>query len=172
MIEAIDLLVLTRSRLNIPEKDLFLFPAPSKQSTNCLRGYQVLGNVIARVEGLESPEYIKSTKLRKYVATVTQISSLFKTEMEWLCRHMGHSPETHKQYYRMQDSAIELSKVSRLLLAVDSDAGEEIGNYYFILCPIIIFYYCSSFPQILICSLTLLIKLAKTELEIFGQTID
>ena len=126
MIEAIDLLVLTRSRLNIPEKDLFLFPAPSKQSTNCLRGYQVLGNVIARVKGLESPEYIKSTKLRKYVATVTQISSLIKTEMEWLCRHMGHSPETHKQYYRMQDSAIELSKVSRLLLAVDSGKGAAI----------------------------------------------
>ena len=54
----------------------------------------------------------------------------------------------------------------------ENDAGEEIGNYYFILCPIILFYYCSSFPQILICSLTLLIKLARTELEIFGQTID
>ena len=54
----------------------------------------------------------------------------------------------------------------------ENDAGEEIGNYYFILCPIFFFYYCSSFPQILICSLTLLIKLARTELEIFGQTID
>ena len=39
---------------------------------------------------------------------------------------MSHSPETHKQYYRMQDSAIELSKVSRLLLAVDSGKGAAI----------------------------------------------
>ena len=59
----------------------------------------------------------------------------------------------------------------------ENDAGEEIVynylyTYYLYLLSIIIFYYCSSFPQILICSLTLLIKLAKTELEIFGQTID
>lgn len=107
-----DPLVSTRTKMNIPETNLFLILAPSKQSRNCLRGYQVIGKVIARNDELKRPELIKSIKLRKYVATVTQISSLNKTEMEWLSRHMGHSLDTHKQYYRMQDSAIHRLTVS------------------------------------------------------------
>ena len=65
-------------------------------------------------------------ELKKYVATVTQISALDATEMEWLCWHMGHTVDVHKQYYRMQDSAIQLSKVSRLLLRVGSCKGAEL----------------------------------------------
>ena len=82
--------------------------------------------IIDKIKDLENPERIRSTKLRKYISTVTQISALNDTEMEWLWNHMGHSIQIHKQYYRLQDSAIELSKVSRLLLAIDSGKGASL----------------------------------------------
>ena len=42
------------------------------------------------------------------------------TEMGWLSVHMGHDLRTHNRYYRQQEALIELSKISRLLLATDS----------------------------------------------------
>ena len=119
-------MIATRKQLGIADDNLYLFPAPTRNSKNSLRGYQCINSIIERIEGLPNPEYINSTKLRKYVTTVTQISSLNQTELEWLCNHMGHSVDVHKQYYRMQDSAIELSKVSRLLLTVDSGNGHSL----------------------------------------------
>ena len=61
----------------------------------------------------------QSTKVRKYVATVSQILDLQANESEWLARHMGHDVNVHCQYYRLQDSTLELAKVSKLLLVVD-----------------------------------------------------
>ena len=61
---------------------------------------------------------------RKYMATVAQISDPNSNEIEWLANHLGHSVDIHQEYYRLRDNAIELSKVSRLLLAADSGKGE------------------------------------------------
>ena len=58
------------------------------------------------------------------MATVAQISDLNSSEIEWLANHLGHNVDIHQEYYRLHDNAIELSKVSRLLLAVDSGKGE------------------------------------------------
>ena len=58
------------------------------------------------------------------MATVAQISDLNSSEIEWLANHLGHSVGIHQEYYRLHDNAIELPKVSRLLLAVDSGKGE------------------------------------------------
>ena len=40
-------------------------------------------------------------------------------ELDWLARHMGHDIRTHREYYRLQDSTIELAKVSKILSVVD-----------------------------------------------------
>jgi hypothetical protein len=32
-------------------------------------------------------------------------------ELEMLATHLGHDPKTHKEYYRLAHSTIELSKV-------------------------------------------------------------
>ena len=34
-------------------------------------------------------------------------------------RHLGHDIRVHREYYRLQESTLELAKVSRLLLAVN-----------------------------------------------------
>jgi len=59
-------------------------------------------------------------KLRKYMATVSQIFELKEGEIEWLARHLTHDIRVHREFYRLHDSSVELAKVSKLLLAVES----------------------------------------------------
>ena len=61
---------------------------------------------------------------RKYMATVAQISDLNANEIDWLANHLGHNVDIHRKYYRLHDNTIELAKVSRLLLTVDSGKAE------------------------------------------------
>ncbi|XP_069134400.1 uncharacterized protein [Argopecten irradians] len=75
---------------------------------------------------LEYPERVGSTNMRKYIATVTQMMNLNDGELEWLSNHLGHSINVHREYYRNQESAIELGKVAKMLLAVD--AGNALAD--------------------------------------------
>lgn len=41
-------------------------------------------------------------------------------QLEWLSNHLGHTVDIHRSFYRLQESTIEMAKVSKVLLAVDS----------------------------------------------------
>lgn len=41
---------------------------------------------------------------------------------------MGHELATHRHFYRMQDDVIELAKVSKLLLALESGKAHQYRN--------------------------------------------
>jgi len=56
---------------------------------------------ITRAAQLESPESVTATNMRKYTATVTQLLSLGEHQLEWLCKHMGHSIQIHRDFYRL-----------------------------------------------------------------------
>ena len=126
VVEPINLLIETRKMVGVSDRNIYLFPAPTRGSLNPLRGYQCMAELIKHVDTLQMPDLIKSTKLRKYVATVAQIIDLERNELEWLANHLGHNLDVHKQYYRLSDSAVELAKVSRLLMAVDAGKGKEL----------------------------------------------
>ena len=74
-----------------------------------------MNKVLKKIEDIKSPERIGSTELRKYCATVTQVADLTENNSRWLADHMGHDLDVHREYYRLRDSTIELTKVSRLL---------------------------------------------------------
>ena len=118
VIKAMDCLIQTRSTVGVEPGNKFVFAAPTRGSVNFLRGHDCLAAVVDRLQ-LKEPSAIKSTKLRKYIATVSQIVDLNSAELDWLARHLGHDIAVHRDFYRLQDHNIELSKVSRLLLAVD-----------------------------------------------------
>lgn len=68
---------------------------------------------------MEKPEAVTSTRLRKYIATVSQILDLQENELDWLARHLGHDIRVHREHYRLHDSTIELAKVGKFLYTVD-----------------------------------------------------
>ncbi|XP_064601265.1 uncharacterized protein LOC135467422 [Liolophura sinensis] len=70
------------------------------------------------------------------MATVSQVISLTENELEYLANHMGHDISVHRNFYRLQDSTLELAKVSRLLLAAEqgkmgSFAGKTLNDITF-----------------------------------------
>ena len=69
---------------------------------------------------VDHPENISSARLRKYIATVCQVFDLKEGEMQWLANHMGHELHIHRDFYRPHESTVEIAKVSRILMAVDS----------------------------------------------------
>jgi hypothetical protein len=85
---------------------------------NPLRGPDAMRKICKKLD-LKEPELIKSSNLRKYVATVSQIVDMNESEMGWLANHLGHDIHVHKQFYRLPQSTIEMAVVGNLLMAVD-----------------------------------------------------
>lgn len=50
---------------------------------------------------------------------VSQIVELDDNGMRWHADHMGHNLDVHREYYRLRQSTVELSKVLHLLMAMD-----------------------------------------------------
>ena len=48
-----------------------------------------------------------------------QLIDMTPGELQWLSSHLGHDVTTYKGKYRLHAPAIEITKVGRLLLAVD-----------------------------------------------------
>lgn len=119
MVSAINLLISTRLSVGVNPHNPYIFARPNKDSLNNIRGPDALRSVVERA-GLISPQAITSTKLRKYTATVCQVFNLQERELDWLARHMGHDVRVHRDFYRLHESAVELTKISRILMTVDT----------------------------------------------------
>ena len=63
--------------------------------------------------------------MRKYVATISQLVDMNETEMGWLAKHLGHDLQIHKDFYRMQDSTLEMAVVGNLLMAIDEGRAHK-----------------------------------------------
>jgi len=104
-------------RVGIDRDNVFVFARSaginSVDACDCIR--RVVSNA-----GVQKPELIRSTKLRKYVATVSQLLDMTENELDLLCRHMGHSVNVHHSFYRLPSQTLELAKISKLLLAVET----------------------------------------------------
>ena len=124
--EGIEVLNAHRETVGIPSTNPFCFA--SRSSSGHLDSWQAM-NLISQEASLMHPELVTSTKLRKYNATVSQLFDLNPGELEWLSNHMGHDLNIHKDFYRLHDSTIEIAKVSRLLMAIDSgNAAKFVGK--------------------------------------------
>ena len=55
-----------------------------------------------------------------------QLLDMTDAELTWLTNHMGHSKNVHFAWYRREDTTIELTKVAKVLSAIDE--GEDIAN--------------------------------------------
>ena len=118
--EALDILVKYRECCGIHPDNFFLF---ANSCTGHLRGHVVLNELVENCRQkyvLEKPKLIKSTKLRKHVATVAQVMCLNPGEIGNLSNHMGHSESVHKEFYRQTESVIETTQMVKLLQLVNN----------------------------------------------------
>ncbi|KAM9431823.1 uncharacterized protein Hap1MRO34_002964 isoform 2-T3 [Clarias gariepinus] len=116
MVDALTLLVSRRLDCGVPDTNSFLFARPHCQSH--YRGQDSL-RVYARECGAQSPEFLRSTHLRKHVATLSQILNLKNNELDQVADFLGHDIRVHRDYYRLPEATTQLAKISKLLLAME-----------------------------------------------------
>ncbi|KAJ0172348.1 hypothetical protein K1T71_012321 [Dendrolimus kikuchii] len=99
----------------------FLFGNPGYENT--IYGYKVLERH-ARLSGAKNPNAISSTRLRKHLATLSQIFSMSENDMEQLATFMGHTNEVHKKSYRLPDDVYQTAKISKLLILMEDGKAD------------------------------------------------
>lgn len=53
---------------------------------------------------------------------------LKEQELDWLCNHMGHTLHVHRDYYRLPQNTLEVAKVGKLLMAIESGIDKYMGK--------------------------------------------
>nr|CAH7765631.1 unnamed protein product [Callosobruchus chinensis] len=107
--------------------NLFLFASPSSASQPIV-GYKVVRKHAFSC-GARNPEALTSTKLRKHLATLTQIFNMSENDIEQLATFMGHTVNVHKQVYRLPDDIYQTAKIAKLLLLMEKgEAGKYKGR--------------------------------------------
>ncbi|XP_073719998.1 uncharacterized protein [Misgurnus anguillicaudatus] len=118
LVGAIQLLVDKRDSCEVDGDNPFLFARPKCSATSFFRGQDCI-RLFANQCGAQNPEYLRSTQLRKQVATMSQILNLKDNELDQLANFLGHDIRVHRDYYRLPDATIEIAKISKLLLAME-----------------------------------------------------
>lgn len=91
------------------------------ESRGHIRGCDVIRKH-ASLCGASKPEYLRSTRLRKHIATASQVMNLKDNELDLLARFLGHDMRVHQEFYRLPEQTLHLAKVSKVLLHMESGA--------------------------------------------------
>lgn len=97
MVSSIQMLVNYRRKCDVPDDNHYLFGRPEAESY--LRGSDAI-RAMACECGAKDPQTLTSTRLRKQIATMSQVLNLRDNEEDCLAGFMGHNIRVHQQYYR------------------------------------------------------------------------
>jgi hypothetical protein len=134
-VQCLQLLKSNRSAAGVDIKNTFVFARVNCGSLHPIRGCDVLRKLAAD-SGVINPDNIRSTKLRKQLATSAQMVALKEHELEQIASFMGHDIRVHAAYYRMPDEVARVTKLSKLFLAIEqgklpSQAGANLDSLTF-----------------------------------------
>ena len=113
--ECIDLL-LSKRDIVISSENMYLFP--TRTTINHIRGTDTL-RTFSQDCSAEFPERLRATKLRKHIATMTQLFNLSENEIDILANFLGHDIRVHREFYRLPQETMQVAKVSKPLLMME-----------------------------------------------------
>ncbi|KAI7790437.1 hypothetical protein IRJ41_024412 [Triplophysa rosa] len=117
----LSLLISKRKECGVTENNNYLFAIP------CSDGhYRGQFGQFADACGAEDPQNLRSTNLRKQIATISQVMNLKDNELDQLADFLGHDIRVHREYYRLPQSTIQLAKISKLLMAMEKGSVKDI----------------------------------------------
>ena len=105
----------------------YLFANSMSSDLRPLRGCDCLRR-FAQESGISNPGTITSTRLRKHIATMSQVLNLKNNELDMLATFLGHDIRVHREVYRMSEATTQLAMVSKLLLASEKGLGQWRGK--------------------------------------------
>ena len=125
VVSAITLLVRNREKCGFSCNNSYVFA--SGQAEYRMRGWDTLQAICKRIE-LEKPKLITPTRTRKHLATVLQLLDMSTAELTWITNHMGHTKNVHFAWYRKEDATLELTKMAKILTAVDENRSLSLDD--------------------------------------------
>ncbi|XP_063902554.1 uncharacterized protein LOC135122286 isoform X2 [Zophobas morio] len=119
----LDMFLQYRKEAGVPYSNNYLFGIPTRamfiDASVVLRDY-------SEKCGAEEPHLLRSTYLRKQVATLSQLLTMNDNEIGQIAKLMGHSQKVHEQVYRQDELLFQLTGWAKFLTIVD---GEELFSY-------------------------------------------
>ncbi|KAF3856684.1 hypothetical protein F7725_017407 [Dissostichus mawsoni] len=97
-----------------------------KTTISCLQDLNDCLRIYANECGAKNPELLRSTQLRKHVATLSQVLNLKNHELDQVADFLGHDIRVHRQYYRLPEATTQLAKISKLLLAMEKGSLKDL----------------------------------------------
>lgn len=104
----------------VPSTNPYLFCQLKNDSH--IYGYKVLQKH-AKGSGCKNPQALTSTRLRKHLATLSQIFNMTDNDLEQLATFMGHTTGVHRKSYRLPDDIYQTAKISKLLLLMEQGSS-------------------------------------------------
>ena len=126
MNEAIQLLLDSKEAVGVQSSE-YVFTSASGVA---LRDYDSL-KLLAKTCGAKNPDVLTSTKLRKHVATVSQVLNLRDNELDHLANFLGHDVRVHWDFCRIPDSCTQVTKISKLMATengIESQRGKNLAE--------------------------------------------
>ena len=136
-----------RNHAGIESDNGYVF-AVGRGSQRYIRGYDVLRRFSSECKA-ENPLNLRSTNLRKQVATMSQLLNLQNHELDQLAKFMGHNINVHREFYRLPHDVMQTAKVVKILMAMEKgciqdfqgksldkiqvDVNADNGNTFFVL---------------------------------------
>ncbi|XP_063900680.1 uncharacterized protein LOC135120308 [Zophobas morio] len=122
-IQYIDLFLSLRKQAGVKEENPYLFGAPLKsQHLSC----SVALNEFSINCGAKHPIRLRSTALRKQIATVAQILILNDNEVQQLSDFMGHNIEVHRRHYRQNEEVTQITKLAKFFML---QSGRDLNKF-------------------------------------------
>ena len=104
---------------NFTSDYVFIRPTGSRP----FRGPDALREISSKVM-LARPEAMTFTKLRKHLATFSQVAEISETTQDILAKFMGHDLRVHRSVYRMPVDVLDKAKVAKLLMKLHEGNGD------------------------------------------------
>lgn len=119
MNESLETLISHRQNMNVSHDNNFLFPVTNNISVRHLRGDKCL-RLFANKSNVKNPDQMKSTALRKHIATISQVINLKDNELDVLADFMGHDIRVHRNFYRLPEATFQAAKIAKLLMGMET----------------------------------------------------
>ena len=123
---AIGVIINLRKAVGVSDKNPYVFAVPLG-SVKYIRGPDAIRKHVRKCK-IKCPQALTTTNLRKQVATLSQLLNLSENELELLANHLGHDIKIHREYYRLPESTLNLAKVGKLLMALESGVSQFTGK--------------------------------------------
>lgn len=111
-------ILLSHKNVGVNSSNPNVFTCPNSQSLSYIRGCDTSRKHSVAC-GAKQPEKWRSTHLHHHIATISQLLNLKDNELDVLAKFIGHDVRMQREFYRLSQDTVQLTKVCKILLLIE-----------------------------------------------------